>query len=418
MNVSIYREGEKIGSLPYTSLPAFRLLCEQTGYRTDWKPGQTTFHLIKELQGREILILHKQPNQEARTLMEKIRLFLMDWGADVKILEDPVPRKGKELMIECTVDVPDSVDSPFLIDSGPGAKSRRLAKAVRRELKENGIPSRIREQSLSHRSPDLHLHGFFPSSDDEGKHRDQLEKTAFSLVTAILRFFRNKRPLASLSCLPFDPFSSLIPGFEGVPVKTGDDDQDKKTPQSGVTNSKETEPVEAVQPSSTEPARVDTHPAKKELLAEVFFDYTLISTGEAERPFVVLGNLYIKNTGTETLHNPMICLHPTPRDSVRLGGQILPPNLVETLGVQGSEGPKGWRYLEEDWFRKARERGEYWICPIHALGIAPGTSETFERFQLSVSKQEQGQTVSIEGVVYFQQQDLKLPSNNRISISF
>ncbi|MED4912172.1 hypothetical protein P9761_28880 [Brevibacillus centrosporus] len=159
-------------------------------------------------------------------------------------------------------------------------------------------------------------------------------------------------------------------------------------------------------------------PVEKRLEAEVFLDYTLFHSDLEHRPFLLIGNLYVKNTGTEDLINPIICLRVSPMESIKLGGQILPPNLVETMGVQSSSGIKGWRYLEDDWFSQAQERGEYWIAPIQPILISPKATEPFQNFQISIKKPENGSIVTVEAVVLFNEQEIHFPANNRIAISF
>jgi hypothetical protein len=157
---------------------------------------------------------------------------------------------------------------------------------------------------------------------------------------------------------------------------------------------------------------------EKRVEAEVFFDYTLIHSDSSERPFLLIGTLQVKNTGTEALSNPIVCLRVTPPDSIKMGGQILPPKLVETLAIQDSGGMKGWRYLDDDWFSQAQERGEYWIAPIQPVLIEPKSTEAFQNFQISFLKQPSGQAVMVEGVVLCNNQEVNFSSNNRIAISF
>jgi len=182
------------------------------------------------------------------------------------------------------------------------------------------------------------------------------------------------------------------------------------------------ETVEAEQPIQLEqPLQIDlVQPIEIEtrVEAEVFFDYTLIHSDSEEKPYLLIGTLQVKNTGTEELYNPIVCLRVTPADSIKMGGQILPPKLVETMAVQGMNGLKGWRYLEDDWFTQAMERGEYWIAPIAPVTIAPKATESFQNFQISFLKQDAGKAVIVEGVVVCNNQEVHFSANNRIAVSF
>ncbi|WP_419878837.1 hypothetical protein [Brevibacillus centrosporus] len=154
------------------------------------------------------------------------------------------------------------------------------------------------------------------------------------------------------------------------------------------------------------------------LEAEVYFDYTLIHSDSEDRPFLLIGTLQVKNTGTADLYNPIVCLRVTPADSIKMGGQILPPKFVETMAVQGASGLSGWRYLNDDWFVQAQERGEYWIAPIQPVLIEPKATEAFQNFQISFLKQPSGKGVTVEGVVLCNNQEVNFSANNRIAISF
>lgn len=174
------------------------------------------------------------------------------------------------------------------------------------------------------------------------------------------------------------------------------------------------QPIQLEQPIQA----VLVQPIETRLEAEVFFDYTLIHSDSEEKPYLLIGTLQVKNTGTEELYNPIVCLRVTPADSIKMGGQILPPKLVETMAVQGMNGLKGWRYLEDDWFTQAMERGEYWIAPIAPVSIAPKATESFQNFQISFLKQDAGKAVIVEGVVVCNNQEVNFSANNRIAVSF
>ncbi|UAC49117.1 hypothetical protein K6959_04260 [Bacillus aquiflavi] len=155
----------------------------------------------------------------------------------------------------------------------------------------------------------------------------------------------------------------------------------------------------------------------KMLQAEVIFDYTVMPNSNFDH-FIIIGNLLIKNIGNTALKNPFICLRINPSDKVELGGQILPPEMTEILAVQGTGGAQGWQYVGEDWLTKAFETGEYWIRPINDVRIMPKETEALRQFQLSIDKLQEKGTITVEGFVYFQEQNLRFPASNRIVFSF
>jgi len=173
------------------------------------------------------------------------------------------------------------------------------------------------------------------------------------------------------------------------------------------------EQVVTIHPVEEVPEQVEMRTA-----AEVYFDYTLIHSESVEKPYLLIGTLQVKNTGNVELKNPIVCLRVSPVDSIKMGGQVLPPKLVETMAVQGTSGLKGWRYLEDDWFAQAMERGEYWIAPIQPVTITPESTESFQNFQISFMKQETGKGIVVEGVVLCNDQTVHFSANNRIAVSF
>ncbi|MBH8605669.1 MULTISPECIES: hypothetical protein [Thermoactinomyces] len=154
--------------------------------------------------------------------------------------------------------------------------------------------------------------------------------------------------------------------------------------------------------------------------ADVYFDYQVVVPDSDTDPYLIFGSMVMKNTGRSDLIDPIICLQVNPTEGAQLKGQIVPPKMADTLAVQGFNGDSatGWRYLEDDWMKKVKERGEYWICPIQPLRIAPGEMESFSNFQLSVPKPEKGRTITIQGILFFKDGNFQVPTSNRITISF
>ncbi|MDQ1003600.1 hypothetical protein QFZ28_004000 [Neobacillus niacini] len=154
----------------------------------------------------------------------------------------------------------------------------------------------------------------------------------------------------------------------------------------------------------------------KNSAVEAFFDYQILFDRNKNSKIIVFGNLIIKNTGNTVLQNPIICFQLSPKGNVNFTGQLVPPNIAETRGVVNSE--KGWKYMYDDWFQQAEEKGEIWICPIKSINILPGQKESFQNFQISLVKEENQQNLKVEGYVYFQEQGLQYKANNRITLSF
>ncbi|MBA4494341.1 hypothetical protein ACFO25_05350 [Paenactinomyces guangxiensis] len=408
MDVQIYWNEEKKGVIPYPSLPALRLLCEQHGIRTRWNAEEKKMELWEANLTEKKIYLEPGSSRAPRSsdsaqyeteILTQVQHFLAAMGAEVLLQQSPsAPQDHADVYIQCMVSRIKSINNPqstLVLHSNH--QNKRLLHSIQKELIRMGFNNKVKkriDKRDSNRFINIHIH--LPEAQKELLRQEYQEPIAIGLASGILRYFHEKYPLAILSSLPPDIheiFMTTRPNIHPKPA----------TQEAGLGPS----------PVSAEKYLIES----KELKAEVFFDYTLLLPGTDDNRCLIWGNLYIKNTGTENLVNPLVCLRSTPADTIQLRGQILPPNMTETLSVQDFEGAKGWRYLEEDWFKKAQERGEFWICPIQSIQIPPGEMEV-HAFQISVLKPQSEGTVTIEGIVSFQEQGLQFPANNRISLSF
>lgn len=149
-------------------------------------------------------------------------------------------------------------------------------------------------------------------------------------------------------------------------------------------------------------------------MAEVFFDYHFLVEPQQSK-IQIFGSVQIKNSGTVPLRNPVICLKFKPgHQQMKITGQILPKNYVETKAVINREGIKGWRYLKENWYEDFEKKGELWICPIHEMEIFPGEKELLPNLQISFPYSG-GENVTVDAYVLFSGDGLECKANNRIS---
>lgn len=154
--------------------------------------------------------------------------------------------------------------------------------------------------------------------------------------------------------------------------------------------------------------------------AEIYLDYTIYtSTEENENnTMIVTGDIFIKNIGTIDIKNPLICLKVDPVSNVTIGGQILPPEMAETMGVHSARGINGWKYVDENWFEKAKERGEYWITPISEYIIPAGERAKINDLQFLISRPKGQKMVGVKCYMYVAEQNKNIPSFNSIKIAF
>jgi hypothetical protein len=219
-----------------------------------------------------------------------------------------------------------------------------------------------------------------------------------SITIGILARFHENSPLSVLSLVPIEIFSNMFVHSENTGLNLEPAMQkEKRLP--------EKKKFLLKKPTITK---------RKE--AEVFLDYHIfIEELEERNKIKLIGNLHIKNIGTEVLRNPVICLRSSPSESIKISGQILPPNVAETLGVMKNEETKGWKYMNEEWFEEM-ERGETWICPIQSKNINPRQTESLTNLQISVLQPEENSNIRVEAFVFFKEQDLEISSSNQISL--
>lgn len=457
MDVEVYYAGQRSGTMPYTSVPAFRLFCKQNGFQIRWDAEQKRIDLDSGLRGKVCVLAAGGAGKDASyewEIVNRVQAFLSDYGAEI-VMGEPAKILKKDVAIRFSVkEIRASVPPKLIVFRSENESRRTLIDCLHHELKQTGMTCVVKlQREARSASSGIAIQFQLPQGTDAEQRKAYGESIAFYLSSGILHYFLTGlriSPLSYLSLHLLKAFGGGAAADDADSADVADSAAEETAAYSGGTSEQQeaapTEPAEteaalAAQTTEAQPdhdtAAAGTDEAEPEaslqgagplletfrqaeasrLEAEVFFDYTVLRSDVENRPFLLIGNICVKNTGTEALYNPVVCLRADPADSIKMGGQILPPNLVETLGVQSSAGIKGWRYLEDDWFTQAKERGEYWMGPIHPVRIEPKATETFQNFQFSVVKPETGNTVTVEGYVFFQEQGLQFAANNRIALS-
>ncbi|MCD7035225.1 hypothetical protein LRR81_13340 [Metabacillus sp. GX 13764] len=165
---------------------------------------------------------------------------------------------------------------------------------------------------------------------------------------------------------------------------------------------------------SIQPQQSQTPAAKGEL----FLDYQFLFTrASADSPFYLIGKAIVKNTGNVPFQSPLLCLRLSPASKARLQGKILTPKQAAKLGAkERSSMLNGWKYIEDNPLEKAKETGEYWVQPLNAMQVPPG-SQTSLDFQLYFTPLASGQAFTCDAFFAANGQKVKISSNNRIVIS-
>jgi hypothetical protein len=411
MDVEIYQNGEKKGRIAYPSLLFYQLLCQQAGFRTRWDPRERKLHLVAGLENRKVYLASDTEDKDLSYIMEKTESFLAGTGADFLRLRGNAPPSDQgDVCLYVALERIQSDTPRVHILHTPGPRGQIWARAFGKEFRMGGFTVRVKRHPKQRSPlPVVELRCQLP----EGKNREEevLERIAFILASALFRGLTGDNPLAALPYLSPESLNHFLP------FPTSNETKTEEVPKAGAVDVVgDADLVASQKPDAPEESPLPA-PIRQ---AEVYFDYQLLIPESEESPYLILGNMLIKNTGSEDLLNPVICLQATPANRVRVKGRIVPPKMVDTLGVQSVDGSStaGWQYMESDWFQQAKERGEYWIRPIRPLRISPGETEIFSNFQINISKPEKGGTVTVQGVVFFNDKDIRFPSNNRVTISF
>ncbi|WP_100404824.1 hypothetical protein [Bacillus solitudinis] len=154
----------------------------------------------------------------------------------------------------------------------------------------------------------------------------------------------------------------------------------------------------------------------KEMLIEstAHFNYSVLLPDLDEEELLVFGNFIIRNTGTETLHHPLICIRVRPISYVRFGGKI---KIRETKKDALYSTSEEWRFVHENWKSIVKDNGEYWLQPNHCEQLNPGETLNFSNFDIRIDRGITKENARIEGFAYFEELSTGIKSLNSISFS-
>ncbi|WP_243292929.1 hypothetical protein [Bacillus sp. FJAT-47783] len=397
MTISLLFGNKTIGSIPYASVAAFRLLCEEMGLKTKVNISNRELAIYSSLKGKTI-VLEYEKNQDRgihQEILSKTRTLLLQSGANIIINERLTTVDEGDFSIQLSVD--SKVNNKLMIMHNLYFPNQEVKFTLEKELIRFNIVHEFKRMPNQVPFPQLIIKGI----DSYVKEEEVVHQLSLSLASAILYFFLHRHPFSLLTCLPMELFN-IQPMNESLTKQTNEKVNTKKFKQ----EDKAEKRINGFTPLQSKPS------------AEVFFNYTVYPFDKEEERLLTLGDLYIKNTGNINLYNPLICIKADPIEYVNFRGQIVPPEMAEALSVQGENEMTGWKYLDEDWFEKAKERGEFWIAPIKRIMIPPNESQVLRNFQLTLKKPDKKKQILIDGIVYFEDLQLHFRSNNRMTFSF
>ncbi|MGM7700962.1 hypothetical protein ACSVDE_04495 [Pseudalkalibacillus sp. Hm43] len=162
------------------------------------------------------------------------------------------------------------------------------------------------------------------------------------------------------------------------------------------------------------PEEISSEQVEKEnLQLTAYFNHSLICKNESS--YVIHGSLHMTNYGLEQLDNPLICFRFQPIDYTNLKGKI--SSLEQSNLPEDKQDSLQWVYIENEWAKEARERGEIWVAPMHDLFIPPNHTVSLTDFQIPIKKQFEDSIV-VEAFIYFKEQEYRARAMNQIALNF
>lgn len=407
MDFEVKWNEKRIGSLSYKNLATFRHHCLSNGYFFDWNTKEATCYVSPSTKGKRICIVKKDDDCSfIHTIINRIEEFVSPANIDVYHSETTTDDELQFTFYPLTYNSYITWPNIFISYNLKEAQAD-LFKSFVNDLHSLGMKNVFAKKLSSIPSTSsLLIRLEIPQKDKKNDHEELVEALAASISEFTFHYFTNRNKL-NPSSMVINPIKSFLENLQDITIS--------ENPQPKLEAPAQPERREIVQ--TVEPQQISNEVDYEDFdEAHSYFDYTVHLTTD-EEDLNITGNFYITNTGNTELKNPIVCLKVDPKEHVSLGGQILPPSMAEVYGVQSSGGLKGWRYLEDDWFDKAKDRGEYWIAPLHSTVIKPGEQIDISNFQLSIAKPKEIDKVTVKGIVFFKEQDLSFTANNAISIS-
>lgn len=395
MDMKIELGGRDAGTIRYDSLPAFYYVFRELGFQVHIDSKNQKVQLKSGLAGKQIWIsADHDSRQEAfrkakleRTVLEHIKNFLTSCGAEVLLNGEMGYAEKTDLHLKLALYEIPSIKEPILeLTYNISQDDKKWVEHFQNECRLAGTKFRVNEVTTNGNSSIMKIHIMYPEIMEDLFWNKFGENHAMIITTGILSRLIGSSTLSIFSLVPLELFQI----HEAPTEKNKKNDVAEKQRQEKILETKKEE-------------------------AEVFFDYHLFVDADDGIKIKIFGNLHIKNSGTEILRNPVICIRSTPLESIKITGQILPPNVTKTLGVMNNDGAKGWKFMNDNWIEEAEEKGETWICPIQSLNILPGEMESISNLQISVLKLAE-KNIRVEAFVYFIEQGLEFHANNKISL--
>ncbi|WLR46540.1 hypothetical protein LC065_13280 [Halobacillus litoralis] len=414
MFTEVLFDGVVIGRLSKSSLSGFSMFCERHGLRSNHHRDNKQIEFMPALRKHTIDLSTSNPKLSPSIKRVKEDLYggLESFGFSVRLDSDLSIKPDLIIEFHHRKEVSDEYALLIEYHSSLDIKFKNY---LNKELK---LDTRSTQFKKSHQDKHDVPYLVVKIPTPYERENDFMNLISEGLTRAILQYYTDQHTTSTVPYLPLDLQKHWLKNLlEGYTKDAKEEPKvDKKEVKSKVENPKN-DRKESVESQAFSPPPTQT---QKETKAEGFFDYTVIppEPEDEDNEYLINGSFIIKNTGTATLENPIICIKKDPVNSVDFSGKIVPPSMVDTMSVQNQSGGTGWRYVYDDWMKKVKDKGEYWIAPIQAMEIPPGTEEGLRNFQIVLRPSAETTNIAIDGFIYLNQGKHRFPSNNRIAFSF
>jgi hypothetical protein len=394
MDTVVYMNGRKMGSIPHSYVASFLIFCEQYGFQAQWNAD--TKSILFDSRVRKKVVVSCGENDESHTIEEQILDNITDFvsalGVDTVLLTDRESRElDGDLYVTLSIAHLPFINFPIVYTNySLDLREYRIAHFLEKHLYNNRVKFVFNKSPYNPTSlPFLHAECVLPEIKLQSVLQQWIEEISMVLAFCIVQSLKIETQSPVVSFLLQSMFEELM----------------RELPK------KEENPVEHSDGKS-----IRTFDDEHDAQAEVSFDYSTVREPDNDRRLII-ANLRIKNTGNIVLTNPLICIRLTPAQSMKLRGQIWPPAMVKNLAFKQPTGSTGWQYVNDDWLETGIIKGEYWIRPMRPMSISPQSVESLDNLQIVVNETPETALVTVEGIVYFHDQGLQVPSRNRIILT-
>jgi hypothetical protein len=408
LDLKLEVNGGDLGTIPFESVAAFSYFFRMCGFEIFWDWENQKIQLHSEISKKRLGLFSNEfsafhPFRKGKIelkINEQIKSFLSGCGVKAFVKNEQETSMQTDLYLEVSVMKLPSINEPIIeLSCNLGAGHEKWLTFFQKECRKVGVAFSF-NQIKKGKEPYFMLQIKYSGLSDDLFWNQYGENLSMIITMGIISLLQGEYPLNPLSILPLNVFPIH---FENKPGNMQPSKQSESKSEDLIINRKC-------------PNEIQSTP--KRLESEVYFDYHLLIDRNDSKKIKVLSNLHIKNTGTEELRNPIICLRVKPAGSIMISGQILPPNIAETFGVMSDSGTKGWKYMNDNWLEQVEEKGEIWISSIQHLNLAPSQTESISNLQMNAQSLEEYENINVEAFVSFNENELKIEANNQISISF